>query len=226
MTAFRLLLAMLTITALSSAQLLPYRVLDEALPANAATVDAAGDFDGDGKIDLLTASGILLGDGNGTFAPAPGAPLAGTRWFTRVADFNGDGLLDVVSGSEVTTTIRVDFNAGGFVFVASTTAVPSLTTTSGTPLRFLAFAKGDVDGDGDIDLLARTGMVVGPTSSATPLRRRSSSTTEPAPSAWRPRSRSHPSPRPARRSSWTSTATGISTSSWWEPSGRRPVRSW
>src|ERR1700747_3751116 len=52
-----------------------------------------GDFNGDGKPDILTSDGTLnLGNGDGTFtlgAAVSGAPLA-------VADFNGDGKPDIL----------------------------------------------------------------------------------------------------------------------------------
>jgi hypothetical protein len=45
-------------------------------PDNADLVTA--DFNGDGKLDLATNSNILLGHGDGTFAPPPASPPART----------------------------------------------------------------------------------------------------------------------------------------------------
>ena len=76
---------------------------------------AAGDFNHDGHLDLAVASAgesptesgslsILLGNGDGTFKapqlfdPGPGRPLT-----VAVADFNGDGNLDVVLGEAALT---------------------------------------------------------------------------------------------------------------------------
>jgi hypothetical protein len=65
---------------------------------------AAGDFNGDGKLDLAIASydntlSILLGNGDGTFQ----APLtmSGQNYgeFLAVGDFNGDGKLDLAVGN-------------------------------------------------------------------------------------------------------------------------------
>ena len=65
-----------------------------------STIDI-GDFDADGHLDILTTEGeVLLGRGDGTFELAlfdPGDPGFGMR--ARFADYNGDGLLDIVTGS-------------------------------------------------------------------------------------------------------------------------------
>ena len=60
-----------------------------------------GDFDADGHLDILTTEGeVLLGGGDGTFQLTlfdPGDPGWGVR--ARFADYNGDALLDIVTGS-------------------------------------------------------------------------------------------------------------------------------
>jgi hypothetical protein len=64
---------------------------------------AVGDFNGDGKADLVTANSgsstvsVLLGTGDGTFAAAPNSPipLAGQPSFVAAGDFNHDGKLDL-----------------------------------------------------------------------------------------------------------------------------------
>jgi hypothetical protein len=70
---------------------------------------AVGDFNGDGNLDLVIANTetpyltVLLGDGKGGFAPSPHSPFD-THSFPHVhgvavADFNGDGKLDVATDS-------------------------------------------------------------------------------------------------------------------------------
>ena len=71
--------------------------------SNKASV-AAGDFNGDGKLDLAVADfegliAILLGTGTGSFdrAGAAGVPIDSPNPLA-VGDFNGDGELDLAVG--------------------------------------------------------------------------------------------------------------------------------
>ena len=121
------------------------------------------DFDGDGWPDLLmnvtdenytTGSLQLLLHTNGGYIDASAnIPQNWTsseafwlKW-ALPADFNNDGWMDfVITGNGIGP--RLFLNTGGGVFVDRTDLVPSLSRTTSSML------PGDLDGDGDIDILA------------------------------------------------------------------------
>lgn len=126
---------------------------------------AVADFDGDGDLDAAVANqgpyeyrdrwdysppspdtvSVLLGNGDGTFAPAvetlacpnPGGIVAG--------DFTGDGLADVVVSSPETSELHVLPGTGG-ASLGAATVVPM-------PSGAGSLAVADADGDGRTDLL-------------------------------------------------------------------------
>jgi hypothetical protein len=145
----------------------PFRVAGdplEAVPVDAATgTPLIGDFDGDGHLDALGSGPVVaLNDGQGRFS----APLPATAPWTIVqsafaADLSGDGLDDVVRSGPFGLSWSV--NQGGLAFG------PMTSLPLGFPSAGHAVA-GDVDGDGDLDVLALTlqlnavgtGLVAGP----------------------------------------------------------------
>lgn len=134
-----------------SAQLPWFEVLQGPVPARGGLIDAAGDVDGDGDTDLVSAQGLLLNDGHGTFQPAIPGVLSGGRHVIFLADFNGDGLLD--EASQLNSTLRIAFQGPGLTFVAQPSALPLLTLSTGVTGSVGKLTAGDVDGDGDLDLL-------------------------------------------------------------------------
>src|SRR5689334_9506256 len=71
-----------------------FQVLDSPIPSTSG-VEAVGDVDADGDLDILTPQGLLINDGNTRFTLV--ANLAFYRSRAVFADLNGDGLLDLVS---------------------------------------------------------------------------------------------------------------------------------
>jgi hypothetical protein len=130
--------------------------------------EAAGDFNGDNKLDLVVLGGngslgvagtmeILLGNGDGTFTQGQGYVLPqGLRPSGAVAaDFNGDGKLDLaiaeynVNVSLGATELLVFLGNGDGTFQTPTTYDVNL---PGGPES--APGVGDFNGDGKLDIAA------------------------------------------------------------------------
>lgn len=93
-----------------------------------------GDFNGDGNLDLAVAPGgdeinLLLGNGDGSFTPAPGDPIVAKAWFAggtvaiAAADFNGDGKLDLLASQTGNQGIDVLLGNGDGTFTQPATPV-------------------------------------------------------------------------------------------------------
>jgi len=112
-----------------------------------ATSVATGDLNGDDSLDLVVTAwddfsqngslSVLLGGGDGTFAPATYIPYPYYLPSPAVADFNGDGNADVAVGREV-------FLSNGDGTLREPTDVG--------PDAYYSQTVGDFDGDGNLDL--------------------------------------------------------------------------
>lgn len=117
---------------------------------------ATGDFNGDGIADVAVSDSstvrILLGNGTGAFTETTRPPTQATPTRVVVGDFNGDGKADlaVENASDIgPPTVSILLGAGNGTF----TAVPALLTGTGYINQSLPIAVGDVDGDGNADIV-------------------------------------------------------------------------
>lgn len=116
---------------------------------------ALGDLDGDGDLDLVMSgddgSGkhfkIFRNDGAGKFSLFQTMSPGIYQSSLVLGDLDGDGDLDLVMSGYDTTTrhLRVYANDGTGTFTLAQTLSPGVTTSS--------LALGDLDGDGDLDLM-------------------------------------------------------------------------
>jgi Calx-beta domain/FG-GAP-like repeat/FG-GAP repeat len=114
---------------------------------------AVGDFTGDGIPDLVTAGqtvDVLPGNGDGTFAsPIPNNVNGVVQTAVAVADFNGDGKLDVITTSGGAGAVSVLLGRG------DGTLTPPIDHAAGSYPE--AVAVGDFNGDGRPDAAAADG---------------------------------------------------------------------
>ncbi len=101
-----------------------FQPLNPVVVNGGAACVAVGDFNGDGRPDLVvlgdgpnvTTIAILLGNGDGTFQPPQSYTVGRAPSFVAVADFNGDGKLDlaVTNGNSNNVAILLGNGDGTF----------------------------------------------------------------------------------------------------------------
>lgn len=121
---------------------------------------AAGDFDHNGALDLVTANSngtvsVLLGNGGGSFRPRVDLAVGAAPRAVAVGDFNGDGLLDVATAQQLSNTVSVLLGHGDGTF-----ARPLVFAASGQNFTPQSMALGDVNGDGKLDLVIKSVSVL------------------------------------------------------------------
>jgi hypothetical protein len=122
---------------------------------------AVGDFNGDGREDLVTANEVnlvvLLGNGDGTFAAARSYPAGDSPYSVAVGDFDGNGWQDLVTANEFMNQFTVLLGNGDGTF-----ASPLSYTLGDDPLHYyypFSVAVGDFDGDGQQDIVSANHVV-------------------------------------------------------------------
>jgi hypothetical protein len=133
------------------------RVIDASFK-NVHSVYAA-DLNNDGRMDILASGSnktlYWLNNGNGTFAKRTFANDGG--WSIFPIDLNGDGMIDVVRSHRITRSIDWFRNNGGGNF-ASAKIIDANFATGMSPspdtTEIWSVAGGDLDGDGDNDVVA------------------------------------------------------------------------
>jgi hypothetical protein len=135
------------------------------------------DFNNDSAADLAVANwtdntvSVLLGHGDGTFAPAPTAATGGNPHALTVGDFNRDGALDLASANALDVSILLaQRDAAGH---GTGSFQPAVTITFADFSYPQSMHAGDFNGDGLLDIA--TAIVFdsasqGPSSAAAVLR--------------------------------------------------------
>lgn len=138
-----------------------YQAPNQVLQTEGITQIEVADLNKDGKADLVTVGfGVLtsyLGNGDGTFGSIVGAVVSSGDHFnpihTAIADFNGDGIPDFVSGDSYNGNVEIGFGSGNGTF-AATPVLYSTKSPAVPPYAFSAQAEADLNGDGLPDLIA------------------------------------------------------------------------
>lgn len=114
---------------------------------------AVGDVNKDGKQDIVVANAfaavnkvsVLLGLGNGAFAPANNISVGSAPFQAVIGDFNGDGNPDIAAANNTSANVSILLGNGAGAFA------PAVNYMVGTQPNGLAI--GDFNNDGKLDIV-------------------------------------------------------------------------
>ncbi|MBM4041903.1 MAG: VCBS repeat-containing protein, partial [Planctomycetes bacterium] len=138
---------------------------EAGLNEEGGSIHGVGDLDADGDLDLICVEGekapfrllICLNDGKGHFTPQPNAiaggdklRIANTNWGGAIlTDFDNDAVPDIIVNGKYFLYVLRGTGSGKFEAVNDAWGLP--TTAWSAVDEGLCF--GDIDGDGDLDIL-------------------------------------------------------------------------
>ena len=134
---------------------------------DSTTATVLGDVDGDGDLDVVCGNNcsqnrLYINSGTGSFADATASHMPTGSYCTTAAslgDVDGDGDLDLVMGNIHTggpSQTRLYANIGAGVFADVTAATMPIDDAYTTTVEL-----GDMDGDGDLDIVLGNSLVFG-----------------------------------------------------------------
>ena len=134
-----------------------------ALPASiSSSPQLLGDFNGDGKLDLIAGNHMYLGNGDGTFRSAGVISIPGDTISIDAADVNHDGKTDLLILTDNANlqadagSIQVLFGNGDGTFRAGP-ETPNGDSDEFPCCLAVQFLTGDFNGDGNVDVVFATG---------------------------------------------------------------------